>query len=261
MAKKKIQINKQINDRQIQWLLRDKYQGKISPLFYKDLRRLKIGEPLDYLIGWKPFLNCQIDLSRRPLIPRPETEYWTEQFINNLRRENNLKTRPPKILDAFAGSGCIGIAILKNLKNVQVDFNDIESRFLKQIKINLRLNKLSSRNSRLIRSDILADIKDPYDFILANPPYIGQNRKKMVQKSVLKYEPKAAIIAGHNGLFCVKRLLKQAKSRLKPNGQIWLEFDPPQKKEITQLTKKEKYQKVAFHRDQYKRWRYAVVSL
>src|SRR3989338_3688890 len=67
--------------KEIRWLLEEKYQGKKTPAFLRDLKRLKKGEHIDYLIEWKSFLNCKIDLRYRPLIPRVETEYWAEQAI------------------------------------------------------------------------------------------------------------------------------------------------------------------------------------
>ena len=138
----------------IKFLIKDKYAGKWHPEFLNDLKRLKAGEPLDYIIGWKPFLNCQIDLSQKPFIPRPETEYWTEKFIAFAKTRGSRL----KILDAFAGSGCIGIAILKNLKNTNVNFIEKNPEFIKQIKINLKLNKIASSRYQIIHSNIFENI-------------------------------------------------------------------------------------------------------
>ena len=64
-----------MNQRDKNWLLRDKYHGIETPAFFADLERLVKGEPLDYVIGWREFLGVKIDLSERPLIPREETEF------------------------------------------------------------------------------------------------------------------------------------------------------------------------------------------
>jgi len=225
-----------------------------------DVLRLKRGEPLDYVIGWLPFLNCRIDLTYRPLIPRPETEFWTEQAISCIKTRARLKKKRILIADVFAGSGCIGLAVLKNVKNVRVDFAEIDKFLIKQIKINLRLNKISPRFYRVIRSDVFKNLKGRYDFILANPPYLAFKRKNKIQKSVLRYENHQALFGGPDGLFYIKKFLQEAKKHLKNAGQIWIEFDSWQKQDIEKLLKKIGYGQFKFFRDQYNRWRYLRVE-
>lgn len=249
---------------EIRWLIKDKYADGQNRKFFNDLKKLENGKPLDYVIGWKPFLNCRIDLSQKPFIPRPETEHWTEKFIAFAKTRGGRL----KILDIFAGSGCIGVAILKNVKNAEVDFIEKNPKFIKQIKINLKLNKIAlsrrPRHSRrqIIHSNILKNIgmNKKYDYILANPPYVPLKNKRKVPYSVLKHEPLSAIFGGKDGLFYIKKFLGQMKSRLKPNGEIWLEFDSPQKNAVKKLIQKGKYASCKFFRDQYGRWRYARIK-
>src|SRR5258708_1468928 len=96
-------------EKEINWLHKEKYAHLPDPASIpeRDVRRILKGEPVDYVIGWKPFLNCVIDLSKKPLIPRPETEFWTEQFI--LSYKSKVKNRKLRVLDMFSGSGAIGI--------------------------------------------------------------------------------------------------------------------------------------------------------
>lgn len=239
-------------DKEISWLLKEKYNNKPTKKFLKDIERLKAGEPIDYVIGFTEFLGCKIDLSKNPLIPRPETEFWVEKELNNIKNG--------KVLDMFSGSGCIGLSILKNSDNLLCDFSDKENNCLKQIKINCKQNKINSRRFKIIKSDIFKNIKNKYDYIFANPPYIPTSKKNKIQKSVLKYEPGSALFGGKDGLFFIKNILKCAKKYLNTGGTIFIEFDSPQKKEIENFIKIFKYSKYKFNKDQYNRWRWVNVT-
>src|SRR3990167_81630 len=160
------------------WLLRDKYHGYLTENFFYDIYRIKMGEPIDYVIGWLPFLGCRIDLSFRPFIPRTETEFWTKNAIEDAKLR--FRNRAIKVLDIFAGSGSIGIATLKHILRVKVDFAEIDKNFCQQIEKNLVLNQIVLDRSRIICSDIFSDICGKYDLILANPPYVPLARKDAV---------------------------------------------------------------------------------
>ena len=239
----------------IRWILQDKYKNKSNPGIAKDLARIDSGKSLDYIIGWKPFLNCKIDLSFKPLIPRPETEFWTEQVITAIRERSPL---PVKVLDIFSGSGCVGVAVLKNTKKTLVDFAEIDSRLARQISLNLKLNRISPRRYKVIKSDIFNKIKGKYDFILSNPPYIPTNRTSKVQRSVLKNEPHKALFSGTDGLEHIKKFLSRASEHLNANGQIWMEFGMGQKIAIEKIIR-QKYHHWQFKKDQYGRWRFVII--
>lgn len=244
--------------KEIGWLLREKYFGKPNKNFEKDVNRLKAGEPVDYVIGFTEFLGCRIDLSKKPLIPRLETEYWVGEAIREISRFfSDRKKHGIKVLDIFAGSGCIGITISRDVKNVKVDFADKEKNAIAQIKINLKINKVKGK---AIQSDIFSNIKGKYDYIFANPPYIPLKRKNKIQKSVLKYEPKTALFGGVAGLFYINKFLKEAQNHLTSEGIIFMEFDYIQKKDIEKLLKKYNYKKYEFHKDQFGRWRWVSIG-
>ncbi len=274
-------------------LLDLKYKGNKSPNYYKDLKRLESGEPLDYIIGWTEFLNCKIDLSQRPLVPRNETEFWVSKSICSCRpacrqgrpcachlatgqakdlklQENTTTaTSSPKILDLFSGSGCIGIALLKHLPNATVHFADNEDKCLKQIQINLDLNTIQPNQYQIIKSDIFSNITSNYNYIFANPPYVAEqtkqqkssrtpirDQKRIYTDQVLKYEPRQALLAGPEGLKYIRPFLEQAQQHLKPDGEVFMEFSPEQKKAINKILKNNNYTEWQFYKDQYKKTRW-----
>jgi len=254
----------------------------------KNIKRLSPIEPLEYIRGFTDFLGCKIDLSKRPLIPRKETEFWVEKAIqiiskdgvkNTLSRDfytnPNLEIAKMKVLDVFAGSGCIGLAVLSKLRlpagrQAAVVFADKDKNCIKQIKINLKLNNYhrtlrgiasgSNRANMIIQSDVFSNIKGRFDFIFANPPYVAIKNKNLVQKSVLEYEPHAALFGGQDGLFYIRKFLRGAKKYLADRGRIFMEFSPEQKGEIEKILKKYNYKNFSFHKDQYGKWRWAMVG-
>lgn len=264
--------------KEIQWLLKEKYRGRPNIKFKKDIERLKAGEPLDYVIGFTEFLGCKINLSKNPLIPRTETEYWVQKTIENSSLNfNGRRNQETKFLDIFAGSGCIGVTILKHIKNSNVIFIEKDKKFLEQIEINCRINKIPPNRYKIIQSDIFNNSSlykrslsqehsffkggnRKFDYIFANPPYIAKNRKIKIQKSVLKYEPRMALFGGKDGLFYIKKFLAQAKNFLNPKGKVFMEFDRVQKKEIEKLLKKYGYKDWEFNKDQYKKWRWVCAD-
>lgn len=211
-------------------------------------------QPLEYVIGYKDFLGIRIDLAKKPLIPRPETEFWVKQAIKEIKK-NKKAGQNLEILDIFSGSGCIGLALLAYIKNSKVVFADNDKKAIEQIKLNTK-NVVGT----IIQSDVFSKIVGKYDYIFANPPYIPTRNKHLVQESVLWYEPNNALFAGEDGLQYITLFLQQAKNFLKKSGSIFMEFDPPQKKQIEILLKKYRYHSWKFKKDQYKKWRYVIIQ-
>ncbi|OGZ23284.1 MAG: hypothetical protein A3A08_00645 [Candidatus Nealsonbacteria bacterium RIFCSPLOWO2_01_FULL_41_9] len=203
------------------------------------------------------FLNCQIDLSKWNFMPRAETEFWVGKVLKKLSFPKEAKLL--KILDIFSGSGCIGIAILRACPEQcrRVDFADVDEKAIKQIKINLKLNKINLGRYKIYKSDLFKNLpKKNYDYIFANPPYVATERIREVQPQVLKYEPGGALFGGKKGLIYIRKFLKEAKNFLTGQGFIFLEFSPEQKEEIEKILLQEKYKKCLFFKDQFKKYRF-----
>jgi release factor glutamine methyltransferase len=250
-----------IGQKETNWLLRDKYQGKKTRAFLADLERLKNGEPLDYVIGWRDFLGCRIDLSERPLIPRVETEFWTEQAIKKIKTK--IKKSPLKVLDIFSGSGCVGLAVIKHCTQTHVTFADDKEKCLKQIKKNLNINNIERKKVSIKKSDIFFSLSSSarFDFILANPPYVPMEGKgSRVEVSTKKFEPAVALWSGDDGLDIIRRFLMEAKNYLAPGGEIWLEFGYGQKTKLEKIIQQNHYCQWNFHRDQFGRFRFVTIT-
>lgn len=196
------------------------------------------------------FINCKIDYKNQIFQPRIETEFWVGEVYPALSRKKC------RVLDIFAGSGCIGIAVLKNIKNSFVDFADIDDAAIKQIKINLKLNNIGKERYKIYKSNLFEKLKgERYNFVFANPPYVALDRISEVQKEVLEKDPHVSLFAGKDGMDYIRKFFIQVKKHLKPNGKIFLEFDPLQKKKIKEILEKEKF-KFIFKKDQFGKFRW-----
>ena len=219
----------QINDQEKVWLLQEKYHGIETPEYVQECKLIDAGMPVAYLIGNIEFLDCHIDLASKPLIPRAETEYWVDALIKKYKNKySEAELRNIKVLDVFAGSGCIGIALKKHLGS-QLDFAELKRKHCEQIRKNLEIN-FEDNISQVFQSDVLCDVPTKeYDLIVANPPYVPKvHRGTLVQDSVNKYEDPDAVYAGNNGNALIQSLVNSVRPFLSDDGSIHIEHDPSQ---------------------------------
>lgn len=243
--------------REEQWLLAEKYNGRIGATFARDCARLSRGEPLAYVIGHVPFLHHTIDLSERVHIPRPETEFWTALVIDHLTQDSREHLH---CLDLFSGSGCTGIAVLAQVIKTTMDFADISARSVRQISKNLVKNGMASPRARVVRSDLFQNLENRrYDYIFANPPYLARDHAYRVQNSVVAYEPHRAIFGGSDGLMHIQKFLSHARKYLMPRGMIVMEFDDIQKEAIEKIALRAGFVP-DFMKDHYGAWRFVFLA-
>ncbi len=238
-------------------LIRDKYNGDPDANLAHDEARLIQGEPLAYVIGWIPFFGLTIRLDSHPLIPRPETEWWTEQLVLHLKER--FGDTPFKLLDLCAGSGAIGLTILKAFPNATVWMSEIRPEHVVQIQRNLAANQLNTERATILTSDIFLNFpKDAqFDVIAANPPYIPE--KRVLDDSVMSYEPHDALFAGGDGMKFIKEILKEAPKHLTPGGELWMECDTSNIGKAKKFADSQKFETV-IRLDQYERPRFIVAS-
>lgn len=224
-----------------QWLLEEKYASIASPAFEADCKRLATGEPLGYVIGSQPFLGLRIHLDSKPLIPRPETEWWTEQLVSmltdrepagrfGLTARNAAENSPAgergpiRVLDLCAGSGAIGCAVLARLPQARVYFGEADHAHEAAIRKNIRENNLDASRADIRIGDLFEPFEDmSFDVIASNPPYIPAGRE--LPASVADYEPSLALVAGDDGLAVIRRIANELPKHLAPGGTAWIECD------------------------------------
>jgi len=208
------------------WLLSEKYHGTPTDTFEADRKRLREGEPLAYVIGSIPFLNASIALTSKPLIPRPETEWWVEHLINT-------RTRPPeRMLDLCAGSGAIGIALAQAFPTTALTSSDIIEAHIKTIKENYAHNDVQGI---AIKSNLFEKIAGTFDLVVTNPPYISDERMEALPPSVSLFEPHEALSGGSDGLSLIRTIIKGLPRHLTENAEVWMEVDDQQGDAVTRL--------------------------
>ena len=216
--------------------------------------------PNEYKKGFVRFLGYRIELGNHVFIPRPETAFWLKKAIKAIK-ERSYKASGIRVLDIFSGSGSIGIAVLKKIEKSLVDFVDVDEKAVRQIKTNLNINNIPDKRYRVVKSDLFGDLKgEKYDFILANPPYVAEERIDDVQPSVLFYEPKRALFGGKDGLFYIRKFLKEAKSHLRKGGIIFMEIDPYQKEGVRKILAGYAYKRFNFFKDQFGKFRFVIIG-
>jgi len=128
-----------------------------------------------------------------------------------------------------------------------------------QIEINTQINGIGKSRYRVLRSDIFSNVKGRYDYILANPPYVAEARKARVQRSVREQEPYHAVFGGKDGLYYIRKFLKEVKKHVVEGGVVYMEFDSSQRQEALRLARSAGAAEAVGHKDQYGKWRYARI--
>jgi len=214
------------------WLLTEKHAGEKTEGFFADCARLKLSEPLAYVIGSIPFLNTTIHLDSHPLIPRTETEYWVDEIIKEIRK--NSAVDHPKILDLCAGSGCIGVAVLKEIRNAYVDFVEVETVHHATILKNIEKNGIDTSRTKILGGDLFENTSGTYDYILTNPPYIDKTLGR-TDENVQAFEPEKALYGGKGGMEIIARIIENASLYLEKDGVLIIEHEPEQVSTIDTL--------------------------
>ncbi|MBE0701249.1 MAG: peptide chain release factor N(5)-glutamine methyltransferase [Acholeplasmataceae bacterium] len=211
--------------------LKNEVLEETKDIFMKALDQYVIHHvPVQHLIGHAYFFGYAFDVNADVLIPRGETEQLVEKVLSYYDRYFNFEN--VDVLDLGTGSGCIGISLALEEKNMNVTLSDISTKALNVAQKNKE--KLNVKVT-LVLSDLYESIHKQFNIIVSNPPYIPNNEH--VEDIVMK-EPEVALYGGLLGVDFYEKILKNAKSFLKPKALIAFEHGYQQKALIHQLAAK-----------------------
>ncbi len=222
-----------------------------QPLF-EALSRLKLEEPIQYIIGETEFFGLVFKVNQNTLIPRPETEELVQWIIEDYK--DNLEQI--KILDIGTGTGCIPISLAKNLPKAKVKALDISTKALEVAKQNAELNAAEvdfiEQNILDTYHTELDSASQKFDVIVSNPPYVRELEKPEMKGNVLKHEPELALFVDDmNPLIFYKAITEFATHNLKAGGKLYFEINQYLGSEMIQLLEDFNFKDIELKKDMF----------
>lgn len=200
------------------------------------IEKVKKGVPIEHITHQKEFMKLNFFVDENVLIPRQDTEVLVEEVIQIAN-----KIHAKKILDLCTGSGAIAISLAKYIKNSEITASDISPKAIQVAKANAKNNHVENQIT-FLESDLFKNIvKEKYDIIVSNPPYIKKETIKQLEKQV-QNEPIIALDGGYDGLDFYRKIINQSYEYLKYKGYLCLEIGYDQKIAVIELLEnQEKY--------------------
>ena len=203
------------------------------------------GEPTQHLTGKQEFWGLEFEVTPDVLIPRPETEHVVEVALDRLALREVRAGRPNKndgdglwIADVGTGSGCIAIALAKELPRARFVATDLSGAALTVARRNAERHGIGER-IRFVVGNLLEKLEsqetptqhaaplqktERLDLVVSNPPYVGRHEAETLPREVREHEPELALYGGEEGYELYGELIRQAAQRLKPGGLLVLEL-------------------------------------
>jgi release factor glutamine methyltransferase len=199
--------------------------------FFSLVRRRANGEPTQHLTGKQEFWGLEFEVTPDVLIPRPETEHLIEVALDRLALRELRAGRSPRLtgngltfVDVGTGSGCIAVALAKELPDATIYATDISPAALNVARRNASRLGFADR-IRFLESNLFeAFTPVRFDLIVSNPPYVGRRTAKMLAREVREHEPEAALYGGEEGYEFYAELVARLHEFLKPGGLLVLEL-------------------------------------
>lgn len=236
-------------EKEITSIMADAIQNKLQQLLQH--------KPIQYVLGEAWFYHFKLKVNEHVLIPRPETEELVEQLI----KDRKSKLTDPSILDIGTGSGCIPIAIKKNLPAAIITAIDISENALSLASENAALHHAHIQFTRLDFLDESQWTNLPmFDIIISNPPYIPIREKDKLAKNVTDYEPHLALfVPNKSPLIFYEKIAAFGKTNLLHNGRIYLETHEDYAAEVAAIFKPH-YESVNVMKDMQGKERMVIIT-
>jgi release factor glutamine methyltransferase len=183
------------------------------------------GVPAQYITGHQEFWGMDFIVTPAVLIPRPETEHVVETVLELTSKGGTLApVRSVRIVDVGTGSGCIALALAKELPQAEMHATDLSSAAVEIARANAARHQLEER-VQFQCTDLLRGFpSSAFDIVVSNPPYVGESEADQVQLEVRKFEPRNAVFAGPTGVEVIESLIPQAQAVLRPDGWLVMEI-------------------------------------
>ena len=217
-------------------------ENELGPL--RDLvKRRGQGEPLQHLLGTVEFCGHTFAIDKRAMVPRPETE----ELVELLFAEISSQKSEIRILDVGTGSGVIGLSLAVKFPQANVCAIDISEDALSLARENAAQLRLSER-VRFQKSDLLENVSERFDLIVANLPYISMQDRHLLAREVL-HDPEVALFGGSSGDELVRELIEQAPAHLEPGGLLALEIGLGQAEGLSHFLRQKNYHDIELKKD------------
>lgn len=213
------------------------------------LEGLQDFTPIQYLLGKAHFYGLEFEVNANTLIPRPETEELVQWIILDSTRL--VYAAPIRILDIGTGSGCIAIALAKNLPNARVSAIEVSQKALEVAQRNAQSNGVEVN---FLVQDILKtkSLSQQYDIIVSNPPYVRELEKREIKANVLEFEPHLALfVADADALVFYRKIADLAINSLAPDGKLYFEINQYLGKEMMDMLAKLDFKSLNLRKDIY----------
>lgn len=212
---------------------------------FRIVSQLKLQKPIQYILGEADFFGLIFRVNPNVLIPRQETEELVDWII----KTNNVEN--PSILDIGTGSGCIAIALAKNIQNAKITAIDISAEALDVAKGNAQSNGVYVDFTKVDVLEMNSSISNqPFDIIVSNPPYIRELEKPLMNANVLEHEPHLALfVSNSDPLVYYRSIVQQTKELLKLNGTIYFEINEALGDEMRRLFIKHEFCNIELRKD------------
>lgn len=189
------------------------------------------GVPAQYITGHQEFWGMDLIVSPAVLIPRPETEHVIETVLELARQHP-----PQRVVDVGTGSGCIALALAREFPRAEIQATEFSADALEIARANAARHQLQQR-IQFHHADLLAGMKRAFDYVVSNPPYIGDWEADSVEAQVRRFEPRLALFSGPSGLEVFARLIPQARRVLQPGGWLVMEVGHSGRDRVCELLK------------------------